>query len=155
MLGLKFKMDKPKNIIILLVDALRTKNLSLFGYAHENDKNLKEIASKNILFRQHFSISNATAPAVTSILTAMYPPSHGIIHQLPYTKQEEMDKVEQIKFWFPDYLKERGYETICIDWVGLWLKRGFDFYGEYDENQEIIERKSPFISAKETIDLSI
>jgi arylsulfatase A-like enzyme len=145
-----------KNIIILLIDALRPKNLSLFGYNKETDKNIKEIAKNNLLFRQHFSTSNATAPALTSILTAQYPINHGIIHQLPYTKQEEMDKVEKVTFWFPNYLKNKGYETICIDWVGFWLKKDFDFYGEKDENQnELTEKQSLFISAKDTIDLAI
>lgn len=146
---------KGKNIVILLVDALRQKNLSLFGYNKETDKNMKELASENLLFKQHFSTSNATAPALTSILTAQYPPHHGIIHQLPYTKEEEMDKVEKIPFWLPSYLKTKGYETICVDWVGLWLKKDFDFYGERDEGQEETLSNSPFISAKETVDLAI
>ncbi len=144
-----------KNIIILLIDALRPKNMSLFGYNKETDKNIKEIAKNSLLFRQHFSTSNATAPALTSILTAQYPNNHGIIHQLPYTKQEEMDKIEEADFWFPNYLKDKGYATICIDWVGFWLKKGFDFYGEKDEDQDIIERQSIFISAKDTVDLAI
>ena len=28
------------------------------------------------------------------------------------------------------YLKEKGYFTIGIDWIGLWFKKGFDYYGE-------------------------
>ena len=31
-----------KNIIMIVVDALRAKNLSLFGYGEETDKNLKK-----------------------------------------------------------------------------------------------------------------
>jgi arylsulfatase A-like enzyme len=147
-------MNQMKNIIILLIDALRPKNMSLFGYHKETDKNLKEIAKDNILFKQHFSVSNATAPALTSILTAQYPNNHGIIHQIPYTKQEEIDKVEKVKFWLPTFLKSKGYETICIDWFGFWLKKDFDFYDEKDEDQ-IIEKKFLFISAKDTIDLAI
>ena len=67
-----------KNIVILLIDALRTKNLSLFGYNKETDRILKDLAKDNILFKQHFSTSNATAPAITSILTGKYPSNHGL-----------------------------------------------------------------------------
>ena len=144
-----------KNIVILLIDALRCKNTSLFGYNKETDKNLKDIAKDSILFKQHFSVSNATAPAFTSILTALYPNKHGIIHQIPYTKQEEKEKVEKINFWLPSYLKTKGYETICIDWVGFWMKKDFDFYGECDEDVPLENTDSPFISAKKTIDLAI
>lgn len=144
-----------KNIVILLVDAFRPKNMSLFGYHRETDKFLKELALNNLVFENHFSTSNATAPAITSILTGTLPPTHGIIHQLPYTKPEEMKKVEEIKFWLPSHLKDKGYETICIDWVGLWFKKGFDFYGEQENPYAPRQTKSPFISAKETIDLAI
>ena len=34
-----------KNIVIIIIDALRPKNLSLFGYGKETDKNIKEIAN--------------------------------------------------------------------------------------------------------------
>jgi SAM-dependent methyltransferase len=144
-----------KNVVILLIDALRAKNLSLFGYPRETDKNLKELSKDAVLFRQHFSVTNATVPAITSILTGLYPPSHGVIHQLPYTKEEEKKKAEEIKFWFPSFLKEKGYETICIDWMGMWMSKGFDFYGEKDEDSIPKERTAPFLPVKETMDLAI
>jgi arylsulfatase len=144
-----------KNVVILLVDALRTKNTSLFGYGRRTDSNMRRIAESSTLFRQYYSTSNATAPAITSILTSLYPSKHGIVHQLPYTKQEEMERVENVRFWFPSFLKERGYETLCVDWVGYWMKKGFDFYGESEGTQQIAERSTPFISSKETVELAI
>ena len=38
---------KP-NIIIVLIDALRTKNLSLFGYPHEFDPYIKKLAQEQV-----------------------------------------------------------------------------------------------------------
>lgn len=139
-----------KNIIIILIDAFRTKNLSLFGYNKETDKNLTKIAKENILFREHFSASNATAPAITSIFTGKYPNNHGIIHQLPYTKQEEIEKVKKVKFWLPDYLKNNGYETIAIDWIGFWFTKGFDCYEEGERKSSTL-----FSSANEITELAI
>ena len=142
-----------KNIVVIVIDALRPKNLSLFGYEKETDANIKKIAKESVLFMQHFSTSNATAPALTSMLTGQYPNNHGIIHQLPYTKEKEIEKIEKVKFWLPSYLKQKGYETICIDWVGFWFKKGFDFYGEGDENPAT--RNSPFISAENAFKLAM
>ena len=148
-------MDK-KNIMIIIVDAFRPKNLSLFGYPNETDKNLKKIANESILFKNHFSSSNSTAPAVTSILTGEYPKSHGIVHQLPYTKPEEIEKFNRTtKFWLPSFLKERGYETIAIDWIGLWFKKGFDYYGEGEEKENYIKPLAPFRPAKEITEIAI
>jgi len=125
-------VDK-KNIIIIIVDAFRPKNLSLFGYKKETDKNLKKIAKESILFRQFFSSSNATAPSLTSIFTGKYPDNHGIIHQFPYTKDEEIARLQENKFWLTSFLKERGYNTFAVDWIGLWFKQDFDYYEERKE----------------------
>jgi len=146
--------SNKKNIIIILIDALRPKNLSLFGYSKETDKNLKEIAEQSIVFKKFFTASNCTAPSVTSILTGKYPYNQGIIHQLPYTEEEEIQKIEKEKFWLPEYLKEKGYETIAIDWLRMWFKRGFDYYGEGEKDKTEIYN-APFRSANKITDLAI
>jgi len=128
-----------ENVVIIIIDALRPRNLSLFGYAKETDKHLKEIAAEGVLFREHFSVSNSTFPSVTSLFTGLYPSSHGIIHQAPYIKPEEYERVGKIKFWLPEFLQNRGYETIAIDWIGLWFKRGFKHYGD----EEKLKYKNP------------
>ncbi|MDO8528980.1 MAG: sulfatase [Nanoarchaeota archaeon] len=144
------------NIIFIIIDALRPKNLSLFGYHKETDKNLKILSKESILFRNNFSSSNSTAPAVTSMLTGKYSRNHGIIHQLPYTKPEEINKFNEVtKFWFPEYLKNLGYETIAIDWIGMWFKKGFDYYGEGEEKEDYVEPLAPFRPAKEITDLAM
>jgi len=136
---------KP-NIIFIVIDALRTKNLSMYGYEKETDKNLKKIAKENLFFKKYFSSSNSTAPALNSIFTGLYPPNHGILHQFPYTSEEEMDKMDQqVKFWLPSYLKEKGYETIAIDWIGLWFKKGFDYYEEKETKKSKKFLNTPFI----------
>ena len=92
-------MEKP-NVIFIVIDALRPKNLSMFSYEKETDKNLKKIANENIFFRNYFSTSNSTAPALNSIFTGLYPPNHGILHQFPYTTDEEIENMyDKRKFW--------------------------------------------------------
>lgn len=119
-----------KNIVIIVIDSLRCKNLSLYGYEKETDKNLKEIAKNGILFKQHFSCSNFSFPSLISLFSAKYPNNHGLIHQFPYSKPEEIEKFRKNKFWFPSYLRKKGYYTVCIGFLGLWLKKGFDYYQE-------------------------
>src|SRR3989344_7535401 len=137
-----------KNVVIIIIDALRTKNLSLFGYNKETDKNIKEIAKESVLFRNFFSVTNSTFPTITSLFAGSYPKTHGIMHQAPYASPEEYEKFlseEQPKFWLPRYLKDRGYYTIGIDWIGLWFKEGFDYYGEKQEAGYKKFTKNPFI----------
>jgi len=143
---------KMKNVIIIVIDALRPKNLSLFGYNRKTDENIFKIAREGIVFQKNFSSCNSTAPALTSIFTGCYPGNHGILHQLPYTKQEEIDNFNKKDlFWLPEFLMHKGYETIAIDWIGLWFKRGFNYYGEgvYDN------KKAAFNSAEKITKLAI
>jgi arylsulfatase A-like enzyme len=126
-------MKMKPNIVILVIDALRPKNMSLFGYKKETDKNIKNLANEAILFTQHISTSNSTTPSLTSLFTGKYPKNNGIIHQFPYIKPEEIEKLKEEKFWLPVYLNSKGYDTIGIDWIGLWFKRGFNYYEEKED----------------------
>ena len=128
------------NIIIVVVDAFRPKHLSMFNYKKETDKNLKKIAEESILFRQHFSTSNSTAPALTSIFTGLYCSNHGILHQFPYTKDEEIANFYKVKFWLPNLLRDKGYYTMAVDWLGMWFKNGFDYYEEKEENESKLKK---------------
>lgn len=136
------------NIIIILLDALRLKNLSLYGYNKETDKNIKKIASESIVFNQHFSSSNSSDPSLTSLFSGQYPTSHGIIHQYPNAKKEEIDKLRKNKFWLPIYLKNIGYDTLALTPVCMWFKKGFNYIEKESEinyyrkiaNNEIIKK---------------
>ncbi|HUS50937.1 MAG TPA: sulfatase [Candidatus Paceibacterota bacterium] len=143
MIKLDYTNNKMKNIVIAVIDSLRCKDLSLYGCEKNNDKNLKEFAKDGVLFKQHFSCSNFSFPSMLSLFTGKYPNNHGLIHQFPYSKPEEIEKFKQNKFWFPSYLRKKGYYTACIGFLGLWLKKGFDFYQEdtfHEEEQSKLRR---------------
>lgn len=145
------------NVIITLVDAFRPDHLSMFGYSKQTDKDLKALAKDNILFRNHFSTANSTAPSLASIFTGKYPDKHGILHQLPYNEEREFDDFEnaQSEFWLPSFLKSKGYETIGVDWLGLYFKKGFDHYDEILAGKEPKNPDAPFTSTQEMVDLAI
>ncbi len=171
------------NIVMIIVDALRPKDLSLYGYPKETDKNIKMIASESIVFDKNFSASNASDTSLTAIFSGNYPTTNGFIHQFPRLEKEEIDKLKKNKFWLPIYLQKKGYDTIAATPTHLWFKKGFDYSREkkakgkgkyfniplikkillglpnwvYKLGKKLIKsRASPeFYSAKEIIDLSI
>jgi arylsulfatase A-like enzyme len=145
-----------KNIIIIVIDAFRPKNLSLFGYNKETDKNLKKIAQEGIVFRNFFSSSNTTAPSLMSIFTGRFPNNHGIIHQFPYTAEEEFEKMyRERKFWLPSFLGSKGYQTMAIDWIDTFFGEGFSYYKEREEWQGKAKVSSEFPPAEDTMNLAV
>lgn len=137
-----------KNIVMIVIDSLRCKDLSLFGNENETDRNLKEIAKEGVLFKQHFSCSNFSFPSLLSLFTAKCPNNHGMIHQFPYSKQEEIEKFKENKFWFPSYLRKKEYSTFCIGFLGLWLKKGFEYYQEEKFHEEEQSKLRKFLNYK-------
>ena len=106
------------------------------------------MAVDSFVFKDFFSSANATAPSLTTLFTGKYPINHGIIHQFPYTKPEEIKEFERKRsFWLPTFLRDMGYNTMAIDWIGTWFKDGFNYYREKETQQGRLRRiiNNPFI----------
>ncbi len=118
---------KTPNIILIVIDALRAKELN-------NPKvkipNLKKIMEKSAAFNDTYCCWNTTDASVTSIFSGLYPLSHGIVNHGDRIKQEHIDVFKVKPTMLADTLKKEGYETIGIDWLGRWFKEGFDHYEE-------------------------
>lgn len=118
---------KKPNIIMVLIDAQRARDLSLYGYEKETDPEIKKIASESIVFDNAFSTSGASDVALTSIFSGQYPTTSGFLHQTPRTEKIELERLRKNKFWFPIYLQKIGYKTISITPQFMWFKKGFDY----------------------------
>ena len=128
-------MKKP-NIIIVVLDEVRAKNLSLYGYPKEFDRNIKNIASESLVFTKHISPANGSWPSSTSLFSSLYPPNHGIIRTMPYTTPEEIDELRKIKFWLPLQLQKLGYDTYLLSGLKAWFKKGFNFIKSTDKAKD-------------------
>jgi len=115
------------NIIFIIIDALRARNLSCYGYKYKISSNIDKIADKGVLFRQAFSCINATDPSLTSIFSGKYPISTGLISHGFYVTKWQLMRVRRVIF-LPQILKHMGYRTYALDWLGRWHKKGYDYY---------------------------
>ncbi len=64
------------NIIILVLDALSARHLSLYGYPRNTSPNIDRFAEKAAVFHNHHSAANFTTPSTASLLTGKYPWGH-------------------------------------------------------------------------------
>lgn len=70
---------KP-NIIIVLIDTLSARHMSLYGYERQTTPNFERFASRATVYHSHYSGGNFTTPGTASLLTGLYPWSHRAIN---------------------------------------------------------------------------
>lgn len=67
--------DMP-NVIVVTVDTLRVDRLGAYGYARDTSPALDRLAADGILFDQAVTPIPKTTPALTSLLSGLYPKTH-------------------------------------------------------------------------------
>jgi len=130
-----------KNVIVIVIDALRSKNLSCYGYEKVTSPCLDRIAEEGALFENAYACSDHTDVSFTTMFSGKYPLSHGIIHHgTEVSTKEILDLNRTSTKFLSEILNKEGYVTIALDWLGRWHKRGFDLYGVdelWDYNDKI------------------
>jgi arylsulfatase A-like enzyme len=70
------KPEAPKNVVFILVDAMRADHLGCYGYKRNTSPVMDSLAESGVLFENCFSQSGWTCPSVCSYFTSMYPDFH-------------------------------------------------------------------------------
>jgi|Deesub1362B_J571_1020462.scaffolds.fasta_scaffold00505_5 arylsulfatase len=116
------------NIIIIVMDAVRARNMSCYRYSRNTTPNIDEFSKKAVLYENAISPAPWTLPAVVSLFTGLLPSEHGVI--------DEKNKLTKPSL--ASILKKEGYETIAFSnnpWVSrnFGLDQGFDKFYEFDK----------------------
>jgi arylsulfatase A-like enzyme len=101
------------NVLLVVVDTLRADHLSCYGYERETSPCIDRLASNGILFTHAESPRAKTTPAVTSLLTGLYPHDHGV-RDLTTPLRREVPTLAGV-------LREHGWRTAAI--VGNYVLR--------------------------------
>lgn len=119
----------PRPIIIVDIDTLRADHLGCYGYSRETSPNIDSFAAESIRFQWAFSQAPNTPPSQTSILTGLYPTTHGMI--------EDDDRVPDSIVTMAEALSDRGYGTAAFH-DGGYLSNRFNIgqgFALYDNNK--------------------
>ena len=68
----------PQGVILIMIDTLRRDHLSAYGYERETAPNLARMAADGALFLDNISQAAWTKVSTPSIMTSLYPQSHGV-----------------------------------------------------------------------------
>jgi len=117
------RTKRRPNIILISIDTLTARDMSLYGYHLSTTPRLEAFAQHAYVFDHATANCNFTAPSITSLLTGRYPTTHRIFSVFADV---------QPGLGLPTVLREQGYHTIGIVANGvahpgnLGLAAGFD-----------------------------
>ena len=117
-----------KHCVLIVVDALRVDRLGVYNENYRFvSKYLSRLGERGVVFRNAFTVINATDPSFTSMYTGSYPSSQGLINHGEHVSKEELENISTIPF-LQEILSKSKVRTIAIDWLGRWHRRGFNLY---------------------------
>ncbi|NOZ79854.1 MAG: sulfatase [Acidobacteria bacterium] len=103
------------SILLVTVDTMRADHLPVYGYGRKTAPYLTSLAKSATVWTRAYSTSSWTVPSVTSLLTGVYPATHGVIHGV--IRGKHVFKQEIIPDDLPrlaEVLKAAGYSTFGI-----------------------------------------
>jgi arylsulfatase A-like enzyme len=102
--------DAP-NVLLIILDTVRARNLSLYGYERPTTPNLQELASGGVVFDRAVATAPWTLPSHASIFTGRYHHEHSADWTTPLDARHPT---------LAEVLAGKGYQT-----AGFTANRGF------------------------------
>jgi arylsulfatase A-like enzyme len=132
----------PHSVILIVVDTLRYDYLGVNGFVGAITPNLDWLAMESIRFDNAIATAPWTKPSVASILTGLYPETHGVGGLHPGAASS----LSAQAFTLAEAFRERGYETAGFVGNGLLgptsgFGQGFDTY-LFDRSDEVLVKKA-------------
>lgn len=129
----------PRDVYLIVLDAVRARDLSLNGYDRNTTPELSRWAKRGVVFDRAIASSSWTFPSHTSIFTGYYP------HQFDFDWKSALGAGPAT---LAERYRARGYRTIGIagntsycSWE-TGLDRGFARYFDYVESPRELVRES-------------
>lgn len=122
--------QKPApSVILIVLDTLRADHLSVYGYERATSPQLMKFAQGADVFERCLSTSSWTVPAHASLLTGLYPSSHGV-HLSPESGSADLLLADEL-WTLSEAFRDSGYRTGAAV-ANTWLKRGSGFDQGFD-----------------------
>ena len=112
-----------KNFILIVIDATRADHVTGYGYPRYTTPVLDKLAENGVFFSMGFAQATWTCPSVVSILTSLYPATHGVVTK----NKSETDYVRPPLKMAAEIFRDAGYYTEAfIEHMWLTEKLGYN-----------------------------
>lgn len=115
-------LDKP-NVLVLVLDALKSSHLSCYGHKRETSPTIDQISEKGELYKHAVSPSTVTIESVGSLFTGLHPGEH---------RAGNRGVLDVDTATLPEFLHQRGYRTGAVT-CNPFLSPHFGFGDGVDE----------------------
>jgi arylsulfatase A-like enzyme len=115
----------PPNVVLLIIDTLRSDLLGCYGCAEDLSPEIDEIAGRGVLFEDILAQCSWTRPSIGSLVTGLYPRTLGIY-------KETYDILAEEHLTLSEILRDNGYATLGIT-ANPNINKVFGFGQGFDE----------------------
>jgi len=116
-------LKPPKGIIVISLDTLRADHLGTYGYHRNTSPHIDAFANESVVFDKAVVQAPLTLPSHMSIMTSLYPSSHGVLKKNNRLADEHVTLAE--------LLREGGYKTAAFA-DGAFMKGSYGFKQGFD-----------------------
>jgi arylsulfatase A-like enzyme len=101
------------DVLLITVDTLRADHVSAYGYSRNTTPEIDKLLAGGVRFSQARTVEPLTGPALSSMVTSLYPHEHG--------STRNGLRIRENLASFPRLMARRGYETAAF--LGNWTLR--------------------------------
>jgi arylsulfatase A-like enzyme len=121
------------NVILITIDTIRADHCSTYGYQRLTTPTLSRVAEAGVLVRDAYAPMATTGPSHATMLTSLYPRTHGFVKNGLFLDPRILT--------LPEILKDSGYRTAAIVSsfplaAKFGFDQGFDLYDDEFEGRE-------------------
>jgi arylsulfatase A-like enzyme len=102
-------IEPPQGVVLIMVDTLRSDHLDAYGYERPTAPNLSGLAAGGARFADAVAQATWTKVSSPSILTSLYPTSHGVA--------DFPDRLPASAVTLPEVFRQAGYATLSFSSV--------------------------------------
>jgi len=117
----------PRGVILFLADTLRRDHLKEYGYHRVTAPHLSRLISQGTLFQDNQSQATWTKVSASSVLTSLYPTTHGV--------RTTTDRLPASATTLAEIYRQAGYATLSFSSTP-WTGKGSNLHQGFEELHE-------------------
>ena len=121
-----------RNVILISIDTLRADHLSSYGYQRTTTPSIDQLTENGVAFLNTFSQAPWTLPSHATMLTSLYPTSHGARFSSQHAPV--LDKLDDRHLTIAEIFSAAGYETAAFTSVS-WLSKPWGLLQGFSTSQ--------------------